>query len=118
MAGMTNTEIIMNECAMCGFEWDGNNLFTFAEWQNRGMKIIKGSKAIISTTLWKPVSKTNKETGEIENYFIMAKANLFSADQVEPMSEKMKEYISNKPKTTSKKERKTFINVSNIPVIA
>lgn len=30
---MTNTEIIMGEAMLIGFEYDGENLLTFAEWQ-------------------------------------------------------------------------------------
>lgn len=93
---MTNMEIIQSECMMIGFEWTGENLFTFAEWQSRGMKIIKGQKAIIKTKLWKPVIKVDKETGKTESHFILVPASLFSEDQVEPMSDKFKEFINNK----------------------
>jgi hypothetical protein len=127
MASMSNREIILAECAMCGFEWNGNNLYTFAEWQERGYKIIKGSKAVITTSLWKPVTKTNKETGKTETHFISVKANLFSREQVEEMSEEFKNYISEKKeskatsttakKTSNKKEKKNFINVTKQVVV-
>lgn len=116
MASMSNKEIILAECAMNGFNWDGNNLYTFAEWQSKGMKITKGSKAVINTRLWKPITTTNKETNEQETKYIMVNASLFSSEQVEPMSEQMKSYITdkkeNKQTTTKKKTKKTFINVT------
>lgn len=120
MARMSNQEIILAECAMNGFEWNGNNLYTFAEWQSKGMKIIKGSKAVINTRLWKPVTSTNKETGEQETHYIMVAASLFSTEQVEPMTEKMLNYISEKKENkqttdknnTKKKTKNTFINVT------
>jgi hypothetical protein len=93
---ISNKEIIAGECLLLGFEWDGNNLYTFAEWQERGYKIVKGQHAIINTKLWKPVTKTDKKTGATETHYIMVNASLFSADQVEPMSDKFKEFLQSK----------------------
>lgn len=95
---MSNFEIIGTEAMLVGYEYNGENLFTFAEWQQRGYKVIKGQKALINTTLWKPVVKTNKETGAEEKQYIMVKASLFSAEQVEEMSQEFKEYLKNKKK--------------------
>lgn len=95
---MSNNEIIAMESMLIGFEYNTENLFTFAEWQQRGYKVIKGMKAIINTNLWKPVTKINKETGAEEKQYIMVKASLFSIDQVEAMSHEFKEYLKTKKK--------------------
>ena len=79
---MSNREIVTSEAILKGFEYNGQNLFTFQEWKKRGYSVIKGQKAFISTNLWKPVTKKDKETGKTENIMIMTKASLFSADQV------------------------------------
>lgn len=102
---MSNMEIIASEAMLIGYEYNGENLFTFAEWQQRGYKIIKGSTAIINTQLWKPVTRKDKETGAESKGFIMVKAALFSIEQVEIMSDKMKEYLNTKKqsKQTNKK---------------
>jgi hypothetical protein len=119
---MSNSEIIFNECMLIGFEYTGNNLYTFAEWQERGYKIVKGSTAVIKTKLWKPVTTIDKETGKESKSFIMVAAALFSDKQVEPMSDKLKDYISNKKENkqpgTKKKEKKNFINVTKQVAIA
>ena len=79
---MSNKEIVFNEAMMRGFEYTGENLFTFQEWKKRGYSVIKGQKAFISTNLWKPVVKKDKETGKTENIMIMTKASLFTSEQV------------------------------------
>lgn len=93
---MSNTEIIMYESTLINFPYNGENLFTFNEWQQRGFKIRKGEHAIINTNLWKQVTKTDKETGKTDSHFIMTKAALFSDKQVEVMSDKFKEFLNNK----------------------
>ena len=93
---MTNTQIIMTEAALINFPYDGNNLFTFSEWQGKGYKIKKGEHAIINTNLWKQVTKTDKKTGETETKFILVSASLFSNNQVEIMSNEFKEFLNNK----------------------
>ena len=79
---MSNKEIVLSEAILKGFEYDGQNLFTFQEWKKRGYSVIKGQKAFISTNLWKPVIKKDKKTGESKRIMIMTKASLFTADQV------------------------------------
>ena len=79
---MSNKEIVFNEAMMRGFEYNGQNLFTFQEWKKRGYSVIKGQKAFISTNLWKPVTKKDKETGTEKRIMIMTKASLFTAEQV------------------------------------
>jgi hypothetical protein len=93
---MTNTEIVANEAMLINFPYDGNNLFTFSEWQDRGMKVKKGEHAIINTRLWKPVTKVDKKTGKEETHYILVPAYLFSTEQVEPMSESFREFLSKK----------------------
>ena len=79
---MSNKEIVFNEAMMRGFEYTGENLFTFQEWKKRGYSVIKGQKAFISTNLWKPVTKKDKETGTEKRIMITVKASLFTAEQV------------------------------------
>jgi uncharacterized protein (DUF1684 family) len=93
---MSNIEIIQGESMLINFNWNGDNLYTFAEWQSKGMKVKKGEKAIINTRLWKPVTTTDKQTGQTETHYILVKASLFAADQVEEMSDKFKEFLNNK----------------------
>lgn len=80
---MCNREIISTECILKGFEYTGENLFTFQEWKKRGYSVKKGEKAFISTSIWKNVNKVNKETGKTENKMFMTKASLFNIDQVQ-----------------------------------
>lgn len=92
----SNREIIAGESMLINYPYNGENLFTFAEWQDRGMKVKKGQHAIITTKLWKPIVKTDKKTGEQDSHFILCKASLFSIEQVEPMSEEFKEFLNNR----------------------
>lgn len=80
---MTNKEIITLESSLINFNYTGENLFTFMQWNLMGYKIIKGSKALINTQLWKKVTSTNKETKEKTDKFILCKSSLFSNIQVE-----------------------------------
>ena len=80
---MSNVEIITSEAMLKGYEYNGLNLNTFQEWKKRGYSVIKGQKAFISTNLWKPVVKKDKETGKEKRIMITVKASLFSAEQVE-----------------------------------
>lgn len=80
---MSNREIVLGEAMLKGFEYDGQNLLTFLEWKKRGYSVKKGEKAFISTNLWKPVTKKDKETGKESRIMIMTKASLFTVDQVE-----------------------------------
>ena len=80
---MTNKEIITLEASLISFDYTGENLFTFMQWNIMGYKIIKGSKAIINTMLWKKVTQTNKETKQKTEKFILCKSSLFSSSQVE-----------------------------------
>jgi len=78
----SNQEILMMETMMAEFDWDGENLFTYAEWKSRGYQVKRGEKAIISTSLWRPFTKEN-DKGEKEIVFRLVKSHLFSNEQVE-----------------------------------
>ena len=101
---MTNQEIIIQEILI-------NNIYTaeevaaffeagvvppvhtFQTWKSLGYKVKKGEHAKITTSLWKHTKKAKKEdieTGEEEvdaGRFYLAKAFLFTKDQVEKIEE-------------------------------
>ena len=90
---MTNNQIIANEVITNGLMTENEVIemfeagyrlpfHTYAEWARMGYQVQKGSKAVIKTMLWKPITKTDKETGEKETKMIMVKAALFSNEQV------------------------------------
>lgn len=90
---MTNNQIIAREVITNGLMTENEVIATFeagyrlpfhtyAEWSRMGYQVQKGSKAVIKTMLWKPIVKTDKETGEKETTMIMVKAALFSNEQV------------------------------------
>jgi hypothetical protein len=85
---MSNLEIVSSESMLRNFPYNGENLFTFKEWLNRGMIVQKGEKAFIKTKLWQKTIKKDKETGEIKNYFVLVNANLFTENQVKPIENK------------------------------
>lgn len=49
---LTNQEIITIEAFQKGFNYTGDNLYTFVEWHEQGYSIVKGQKAFITTRLW------------------------------------------------------------------
>lgn len=79
---MSNKEIISTEAILKGFNYDGNNLFTFQEWKKRGYTVKKGEKAFISTSIWKNVKRKDKE-GKETNKMFLTKASLFTIEQVQ-----------------------------------
>lgn len=100
---MTNVEIIETTAAMMGFEYDGSNLRTFAEWKKVGYSVKKGETAFMKVDLWKPFAKKvegqeadvsvmkNDDSREIdaegnvktERRFMMKTCHLFHAGQVQ-----------------------------------
>ena len=48
---MTNEKIIELEANKKGFAYDGENIFTFAQWEKRGFGVKNGQKAFIKTRL-------------------------------------------------------------------
>lgn len=109
----TNHQIITEEANMIGFEYDGSNLKTFAEWKKVGMSVKKGEKATLKVGLWKPVTvkEKDKKTGEEKEVrqFIKTTCFLFNPEQVQPLKEpkKKKETVKKaEPKETAKPEVK------------
>jgi len=104
----TNFQLIEEAAMMVGFEFDGNNLKTFAEWKKLGYSVKKGEKATLQVELWKPFTKVatdekgqtmiDEKTGEqkTESRFMLKLSHLFTSDQVKKMEAKKK-------KTTKKK---------------
>jgi antirestriction protein ArdC len=88
---MSNREIIANELLFRGinFPYDGNNLLTYQEWKKRGFYVRKGEKAFLQVPLWTPCQKVIEKDGkeEIQTYFIMKKASLFTHEQVERIAQ-------------------------------
>lgn len=103
---MTNNEIIYSEAIAAGIYTKeqadailatGHMLpiHTFPEWKRMGYSVKKGEKAAITTQLWKFTTKptkaaqaaaeaAGKEAAEDPHYYL-AKAYLFTAEQVKPM---------------------------------
>lgn len=84
---MTNMEILALETQMIGFEWDGENLFTYAEWKARGYQVKRGEKAILSTHLWRPFVTEDATTGQTTTKIRFVKCHLFSRGQVQKVAE-------------------------------
>lgn len=92
---MTNLELIIEhlEENEIDFQYDGNNLLTFAQWKQKGYSVSKGQKAFTQVALWtfKEVDakdengKVIMENGKAkkEKKFFLKLASLFTADQVE-----------------------------------
>lgn len=82
---MTNVEIITAEAALIGYPYNGENLFTFQEWKERGYSVKKGEHAFIKTKLWKfkKVKDEQEDGEENEKRFVLATAALFTPEQVE-----------------------------------
>jgi hypothetical protein len=47
-----NRQIIDQEADIRGFNYNGDNLHTYAEWAERGYMVKRGQKAFIKTHLW------------------------------------------------------------------
>ena len=101
---MTNTEIIINEALANGLYTEEQienilasghmiPLHTFKAWKEAGYIVKKGEHARITTRLWKFTNKAKKSEeadenteGTEHNHYYLAKAFLFTADQVEKIS--------------------------------
>jgi N-terminal domain of anti-restriction factor ArdC len=90
----TNYEMIEELAMMVGYEFDGTNLKTFAEWKKEGYSVKKGEKACMKLDLWKPftakvkdengkVEKDEKGNDKTETRFKLVPSSLFSIEQVE-----------------------------------
>lgn len=121
---MTNAQIIFNESLelmkdgiigttgrqiKISYEKDGEQveeiinepepIHTYKEWQNLGMQVQKGQKAIAKFTIWmftdKPskaalaaAAAAGKEEADADPHYYMKEAAFFSASQVAPAEEK------------------------------
>lgn len=84
---MSNVEILINECTLKGFEYDGENLKTYQEWKKEGYQVQKGEKAFLQTKLWIPITRYNKETKKKEEHFIQKTSSLFTDKQVKKIKQ-------------------------------
>ena len=75
---MSNIEIIETQKAITGIDGD---LYTYQEWKQRGYQVQKGQKAMLSTKLWKQVTK--KIEGIETKKFYLVNASLFHESQVQ-----------------------------------
>ena len=100
---MTNTDIIISEAVANGLytmEQSENilasghmiPLHTFQAWKSYGYSVKKGEHARITTRLWRFTNKAKKNEdvdentdGTDNNHYYLAKAFLFTADQVEKL---------------------------------
>lgn len=118
---MTNAQIIFNEAQELAKEglikYTGNiikgktiegeeveiketeEIHTYKEWQNLGMQVQKGQKAVAKFTIWmftdKPskaalaaAAAAGKEEVDADPHYYMKEAAFFSASQVAPAEEK------------------------------
>jgi len=67
----SNHDIISQEACQKGFNYTGENLFTFEQWRQRGYAVVKGQKAFLKLRLW--------SYGENRRFI---PAQLFSREQV------------------------------------
>lgn len=112
----TNREMIEEYANAIGFEYDGENLKTFAEWQKAGFTVKKGEKAFMQLELWKPFTKTLDEKDEqgkdkTETRFKLQMSSLFTPEQVEKGAIK-KKAAAKKTGSKKKKQKLVFINVT------
>ena len=48
----SNVEIIASAAIQKGFNYTGDNLFTYKEWEDLGYAVKQGQRAFIKTRLW------------------------------------------------------------------
>lgn len=75
---MSNSEIIETIKGLAGIE---EELHTFTKWKELGYRVKKGEKTLLKESLWKAVTKVNKD-GEKETKLFLTPAALFSESQV------------------------------------
>lgn len=116
----TNYEMIEEMANLIGYEFNGLNLKTFAEWAKEGMIVKKGEKAIMQLELWKPFTKkledengkpvidekTGKQKEELRFKLVMS--SLFAEEQVQAGELKKK---PKKAAAKKKKQKNTFVRV-------
>ena len=72
----SNQEIITWEASKKGFNYTGDNLFTYGEWLCQGYRPVRGQRAFIKTYLW-TLSRENKKKTLV---------GLFTIEQVERLA--------------------------------
>ncbi len=77
---MNNIAIVETEKALRGIV---EECHTFQAWKAKGYNVKKGEKAIFSTSIWKRVTKVDKDTNEENSHFILKHSHFFSQSQVE-----------------------------------
>ena len=70
-----NAGIIKREAIKNGFNYDGSNIFTFAEWKDKGYFPVRGQKAFIKIHLWTKGENRRKTL-----------VGLFTSEQVEKLT--------------------------------
>ena len=78
---MSNLEIVETNKMLLGIKGE---LYTYQEWKQRGYQVQKGQKAILTTKLWKQVTK--KIEGIETKKFYLVNASLFHESQVQPIA--------------------------------
>jgi len=68
----SNHDIILREASQKGFNYTGDNLFTFIQWKSKGYMITRGQKAFIMLYLWNQGENRRKVL-----------TGLFTSDQVQ-----------------------------------
>lgn len=104
---MTNNEIIISEAIKHGIYTKAEAqaivaakgclpIHTFAEWKKAGFSVKRGEHAAITCDLWKYTERPGKAAKAGQNspdadapdpHYYMAKAHLFTLDQVKPAGE-------------------------------
>ena len=87
---MTNFDILAQEAEVIGFDYDGTNLKTFAQWKKAGYQVKKGESAFLKANIWQKSTKKeeiiNEETGEKETIekgrFYKKLSHFFTIEQV------------------------------------
>lgn len=127
----TNYEMIEELAMMVGYEFDGTNLKTFAEWKKEGYSVRKGEKACMKLDLWKPFTAKviDKETGKqekdengkpkTETRFKLVPSSLFSIEQVDKKGEAVNvaEVVEQTVEVEVKEEVKEVAEVEAVEVV-
>ena len=82
---VTNKEILFAECITHNIDPTKTIINTFAGWKVNGYVVKKGSKAIFTTTIWRPCKYKDKEGNELSKLRLV-KASYFTSEQVEKMN--------------------------------
>ena len=78
---VTNKQILMSECISHNLDPFSVVINTFAGWKANGYTVIKGSKAVFTTTIWKPCKYKDKDGNE-SSKLRLVKASYFTSEQV------------------------------------